>query len=712
MIFGAGDKSHWNTHPVREIDCDRESPGIYLSNHSMFIDGNFPAEWPEHLSNEATITPFNVTPPLGRDLLDLPALGPDRFEQFCWWLLKKEGKTFHGCKRLGGTGYGQGGIDIFASDVHDPEKLIVFECKSGKGFKPNDLKTAVDNFLGGEWHPRTHTYVLIVAIEFLGGNLSKAWLKQKERLRKQGIAAEVWTAHTLTERAQAHPDILAKFFPTYDIRHFGNLWMERTAFYAELQRAIFDPRKHVAEWAQKMASRDSAKDSDRPVTEHDANAAEVTRIGNNLTYSSPWFTLNVILPGSGVQHLATMMSLHQPDMQGVSIGLSHEWMLSHMLNATGAPATREYRRFIVGPAWNSDKDQVIDLGSCRLTMQNQGVLALAGAADALTAEFHRILINREHEWEASDFVFVSREGRKVALAAMRQEVWNEVLRFARVHDVDAGDTPWHMFDASQHLLRIFTKNPARHGNHFDNGIHGSFEAVNIPGLSRSNEVIVLWQPPWEGYGTSISSREWWSCLYAYQWLNRELIPQVKNWIFQRELGAGLRRLLHPIQARRFAGLLEKMLTTRDLREPGLRQSGDTPAGIMTKLRALQQFFSRSRTPSLYLKQQDVEALFLSAARVASLMCGNVNYVRGSLSLKDDPSSHAELANSIIAHVKSGEVVPDSTVVDYALRALLELLEPASDSLLPHDHQFLQEALTPFIHMHDEFKLLERHHGSF
>nr|WP_315463289.1 hypothetical protein [uncultured Rhodoferax sp.] len=671
----------------------------------------FPAEWPDHLSNEATITPLNVTPPTGRDLLDLPALGPERFEQFCWWLLQKEGKTLHGCKRLGGTGYEQGGIDIFASEAHDPERLIVFECKSGKGFKSGDLKDAVNKFIEGEWIARSDTFVLMLAIVSLEGPLGKTWVEQKNRLREKGIVADVWTAHELTERAQAHPDILSKFFPTYDIPYFGNQWMQRTAFISELQRGIFDPRKHVAEWAQKLASYSSMSDSEKVSNVNDINGLEITRIGNNLTYKSLWFTLNVILPGPGAQHLATMMSLHQPDMQGVSIGLPHDWMMSRMLYATGAPATHEYRGFIVGPSWNSDKDQVIDLGSCRLTMQDQGVRLLAKAADALTAEFHGILINREQGWAARDFVFVNRGGQKVALAILREDVWREVLRFARAHDVDTGDTTWHMFDATHYLFRVVTADPARHANRFDNGIHGSFEAVHIPNLSRSGEVVMLWQPPSDEYETAVSPRGWWPCEYAYQWLNRELLPQVKDWIFQREFGNGWKRLFRSVQARRFADLLEVVVFARDIREPGLQHVENTAEGLLAKIGALQRFFSKSRTPSLYLRQRDVETLFLAAAQVAGVKCGNVNYVRGSLSLKDDPNNHAELANSIRRHVQSGKVVASSVVVDYALRAILELLGPAGDTLPPKDKQFLQDALLPFIRQHDEYKLLQRHYGS-
>lgn len=296
------------------------------------------------------------------------------------------------------------------------------------------------------------------------------------------------------------------------------------------------------------------------------------------------------------------------------------------------------------------------------------------------------------------------------MATLREDVWREVLRFARAHDVDAGDTSWNMFDATYYMLKVVTTDPTRHGNRFDNGIHGSFEALHIPKLSKSGEVVVLWQPPWDGYQTSISPQNWWSCHYAYQWLNRELLPQVKDWIFKGQFGNAWGRLFRFIQAKQFADLLEKVVTARDLREPGLHLGESTVEGLLITIGALQRFFASSRSPSLYLKQHDVEALFLGAARVAGMECGNVNYVRGSLSLKDDPNNHAELADSINRHVQSGNVVASSPVVDYALRAILELLEPVGDSLPPRDKKFLQEALSPFIRQYDERKLLQRHYG--
>ncbi|WP_336964740.1 hypothetical protein [Sphingobium aquiterrae] len=41
---------------------------------------DLPQEWPEHLADEATISPVTTVPPLGEPLLDFAAMSGETFE--------------------------------------------------------------------------------------------------------------------------------------------------------------------------------------------------------------------------------------------------------------------------------------------------------------------------------------------------------------------------------------------------------------------------------------------------------------------------------------------------------------------------------------------------------------------------------------------------------------------------------------------------------
>lgn len=132
---------------------------------------NLPQEWPEHLATEATVSTVKTAPPIGEPLLDFTAMHATTFEQFCWWLLKKD-QALVGCKRLGGNGTAQGGIDLFAFDEQQPDKLNVFECKAWKDFNPTSLTNAVEAFLNSDWASSTNKFTLILAQREVGATLA------------------------------------------------------------------------------------------------------------------------------------------------------------------------------------------------------------------------------------------------------------------------------------------------------------------------------------------------------------------------------------------------------------------------------------------------------------------------------------------------------------------------------------------------------------
>ena len=136
---------------------------------------DLPQEWPEHLAEEAVVSPVRTAPPISEAVLDFTPMHSTMFEQFCWWLLKKD-QTLIGCQQVGGGKAEQGGIDLFAFDEQHSDRLNVFECKAWKDFRPSRLTRAIDNSLAGDWSGSTHKFTIILAQTVPGPTLWQQWL--------------------------------------------------------------------------------------------------------------------------------------------------------------------------------------------------------------------------------------------------------------------------------------------------------------------------------------------------------------------------------------------------------------------------------------------------------------------------------------------------------------------------------------------------------
>ncbi|SOZ39673.1 hypothetical protein [Cupriavidus neocaledonicus] len=388
---------------------------------------DLPQEWPEFLAPDAPVSASKAAPPLGEPLLDFSAMSGTTFEQFCWWLLRKDYRLA-GCKRLGGEGKAQGGIDLFAFDAQGISRLSVFECKAWKTFDPTRLTKAIDAFLQGPWAASTRTFTMIVAQQDMGGGqLALRWKTEKERLKQAGIEGDLWTAHTLTQRVQNYPDILSKFFPWHSIELFANRWMERVSFYEVVSKAFFDPRESVARWARDLfaqigtsspehraalpgAQSDSVESDDdgylASSLEIDGVCRQVNRHGNSWHFKGPWFSLSAVLPDRRFARASAAISFARPDLSGITLTVDHTWLLRKFLFGSNAPLTPTYRGFIAGVLPQNAQQYLVDLPNCRIFFQEEGAREISHVADLLTNVMRDALVELEKAWSAVDFPFV------------------------------------------------------------------------------------------------------------------------------------------------------------------------------------------------------------------------------------------------------------------------------------------------------------------
>lgn len=687
---------------------------------------DLPQEWPESLTPDAPVLASKVAPPLGEPLLDFSAMSGTTFEQFCWWLLKKD-HTLAGCKRLGGEGKAQGGIDLFAFDAQGSGKLNVFECKAWKSFDPTRLTKAIDAFLKGPWAASTRTFTIIVAQADLGGGeLARRWTTEKDRLRQAGIEGDLWTAHTLTQRVQIYPDVLSKFFPWHSVEFFANQWMERVAFYELASKSFFDPREHVARWARDLLARTAASSPERrsALSSADTGSAEpdsdgylpsslevdgihrrVDRNGNSWHFVGPWFSLIAILPDGRFTHASAAISFSRPNVAGITLTAGHTWLLKKFLFGTNAPLTSTYRGFIVGALPQYPDQYLVDLPNSRIFFQEDGAREIAHVADLLTQVMRDALIDLETGWSATDFPFVRDGGTKVAIAAIDRSVWREIGNFVVAHDVDEGTTRWHMFDGNRNVLKPYHKHST---DEYDSGYHAIVHAAEINEISSGREVVLLWQPDALEPNQTFSQRGDWSCEYALEWLTVSLIPAVKQWVYERDFGKGRQAPWRAKQAREFAEYLDNLYVVRDLRVPPLMRDETWSVNLVEGVEALQMFFHGRGEPAPFIRRHEMEALFRSIAIVAQGRRGYIGYVSSNLGLRRDIADHADLIDAIHEHILEGRVGVNSFAVDCAFRAMLELLADDDEWLTESDQTIIRSSMAPFARLRDDAILVERH----
>lgn len=698
------------------------------SNHDL------PQEWPEHLASQAPISAVRTVAPVGEPLLDFSSMHPTTFEQFCWWLLKKD-HAVSGCKRLAGNGTAQEGIDLFAFDEQRPDRLNVFECKAWKNFGATNLTDAVNAFLDGDWVRSTGKYTIILAQRDIGGtSLARRWEKERKRLKEAGIDGDLWTAHNLTLRVQAYPDILSKFFGWAAVETYANQWMQRVAFYELVSKAFFDPRERVARWAREFVSQSSShndvapsapiagRETDQPTVDRkpaiaadnapgaplvlDGTFRRVDEYGNSWHFKGPWFSLSAILPDQRFTHASAAINFSRPDVEGMTVTVDHKWLLKRFLFAKGAPLSSEHRGFVVGPMPHSADHYAIDLPNCRLSLQEEGAREIAQAADLLSDAMRRALHGLEAAWSATDFPFVMWGSKKVALGAIDVGVWHEIGLFAEAHDVSNGDTRWHMFDGNRNILKPYHDSS---NEQFDAGHHGIFyPAHGLDGLSYGREVVLLWQPNTLRPEQSFSSRGWWSCEYAFQWLKEALLPEVKRRVFAREFGSRWRRALRSKRAEAFASRLDELFVVRDLRRPPLIRDGSWTNGIVTTVQTLQRFFHGTGTPEPYVHQRDIERLYETVALIARGKRGHVGYAASKLGLHGSPVDRDGFIDAIHEHIRQRRVVANCSVADNVFRAMLEMLDDSDAWLSESDRAVIGSNITPFALLCDDATLVDRH----
>jgi hypothetical protein len=623
-----------------------------------------------------------------------------QFEQFCWWLLQRD-YEIEGCQLIGGSGRYQGGIDLFAYAREDKAQLTVFECKCWKEFKAAALKDAIAHFLKGPWATPGVRFVLILAQDSLE-QFAEAWYEARQALHAREILGEVWTGMDLTERIRFHPDILVRFFPDATVTMYCSEWMRRVDFWTQLQKAMVDERPAVRKLARQFVDRNSRDSTDSGIERMYSSPG-------HWSIDTPWLHIDALLPHEQRFSGSIAVVVKKPSTSGFSVALSQEWLLKNLLACVGAPAELRYRPFISGPvSVQPDAEISIDLNSARLQIPPEGLEAMCDALDRLTPVYAEALRTLARHWDAEGFPFVGRgDNTVVAMCSISGWVWQQVLAFALAHDVDAGDSEWHIFDRNPYYLKVFT-NKAH--SDFDPGYHAFIHGrENVDGLSYGNDVVLTWDPPASVGNFKLAARHWMPCAGALHWLRDKLLPAVGQWLITREL-RDVVPWRRAAQRRELAGLWTERSQLRELRCLPLLDNGRYRVLGLVRTTELLQGDMGLGAPPLYLSTDETKNLYRALALVMAGGRGYVPYIASNLGLRDECETHRDLAEALVRRANADEPAPSPSAyaVRYMLSALLEGLNDDDGWLTTDAIESLFTALKPLMLHHDLVQLYDRH----
>ncbi|HGH3624081.1 hypothetical protein QMJ96_13275 [Acinetobacter baumannii] len=456
--------------------------------------------------------------PIGTLTLPFSELDSKKFEILCTELLKKD-PNFTDIHHILGDGYLQNGVDICAKYKHEYFGLIGIECKCWQELSVDNLKKTLNKFLEkNNLKNDIKTYLLIISQNSINMNLEIVYRDYQKKFKNYyNINLEIWTGIDLTRKCQSHPDIINKFFSKAISEIFECKWMAKVNFIENLHKALLNQDPKIRNLGENLL--------DHSFVSSESLESKYIN-GNHFTYKNKWIEISAILPTKNyIGSAAITITAH--DTHGTIITLDNKWLLKNFLGNDGQPINSKYRPFYQGAVYQKIDQHIVDFKNCRFFLPLKAVEEISKAADILTYYYITAYENIEKLWGAQYFPFISeyKNEIQIGLCAIDIEMWKQIQDFIHAHDINKGNSDWHIFYAHHAYLQIYT---SRNTDELNTGFHGTFFAHNLDNINFTNEITLVWQKPYNN-NDLISDKDWWSCEKAYTWITEKLIPKVIEW---------------------------------------------------------------------------------------------------------------------------------------------------------------------------------------
>ncbi|MFD0131828.1 hypothetical protein ACFVHT_23195, partial [Bacillus subtilis] len=580
--------------------------------------------------------------PMGRQLelvahpksvrLPLQDITPENFEKLVARLANCAPSAMFRAQRIGKSGSAQSGIDVQCR-VFDSDRFDCYEAKRVVEIRRGTLKKWVGSFLEGTHADTAASFHLCTTYAVSDETALQEEWKDCERL--------------LLDR-QIHPHL-------WDRAVLNDLLREQWQIVAELYG------EGVANGFCVSAA------PPLPVPQESSFAIrKETLYGPSLQLQNRSIACSVHLPERLDRQLSAALSFSRADISGISIALSSRELLGWAHWRVHADASME-RPYAI-PHANRAGAFLLMGRHARLSLNEAEVADLDWILERAWKHIHQACLAYVSAFRSFDFELIQHHPSAVGLISVKPWLWAQMLAFARIHDTARGDGPWHVFDASRSLLKIYT---CRDGERFDQGYHAIMYAYSEGVMwsdTRSN-ITIGWSPT--DPRTACSVRRQWDARFTHDWLLQELIPEVIRWVGSEEKrGAAAAWWRMPSRSAQTLPPQVSDLAHSLAREGKMDAWTDAASDtLQAHVGVLQSHFTcqASKAPLGLECMRNVLDCIDCALPFSRLP--TEGYLRGSLGLNDA----GDLAKAIRNKASTLEAGVDCSAMDFALRGLLEVL---------------------------------------
>ena len=172
----------------------------------------------------------------------------------------------------------------------------------------------------------------------------------------------------------------------------------------------------------------------------------------------------------------------------------------------------------------------IYLGNNKLKLSSDDINKFCQVIDAYADKYIEYISNIENRLKTHKYQ-LSKRKNNYKLLVVTNEQWEQLIDFANEHDVDKGNSKWHIFDRNRCFIKVYTN---KQHSRYNIGYHAFFNSemdeniVLYPALASKN-ICITWGLVEDIYNKNterINESESWDADIAYRWLVNELLPKV------------------------------------------------------------------------------------------------------------------------------------------------------------------------------------------
>lgn len=342
----------------------------------------------------------------------------------------------------------------------------------------------------------------------------------------------------------------------------------------------------------------------------------------------------------------------------------------------------------------------VRLGNNRIKLSIEDIYVLCDVVDSYAIKYLECVTAIEDTLKSYSFP-LSKRRNNYKLINLSYNEWRKIVDYSMKHDIDSGNSEWHIFDRNYHYIKVYTN---KSHEKYDLGYHAFYHAefseemvLNPELVSKDICVTFEFLEDLDSRGLeSINKKQNWNVETAYNWFVNELMPKV--------LGRSVtKRKLNKDQDNFFErNVFEKVYYCK-------YKEVNCAKDLYEIVSLIQRYFHVNPHKRYRIRKQDFlgiyNSIIISIKRSKTV---DLFYICNKLNIAICHSKE-ELIHSVSGLIES---IEDTTIngfgVDYLFRAFLIILENKKTNLLKEDIEQIINDIRFFTDLHDREVILEKY----